>query len=593
MKVWTMGVIVASGLCAAPLKWERHDPLTASKPELMTPSPACWRKVELRAKVTGTYSTPFDDAQIAVDAEITPPSGRALRVPAFFFQEFDLHMGATPHSEVFTGGSTEWRVRYAPKEPGKYSVRLLARDRSGSVKSPAAVFTVSAAPDHGFLRVSHTDPHYFEFQDGTPYFAVGENMVHGSLEEYDDWLGKLQANGGNYSRLWVGYPEGLEVAPHGEYRLDIAWKFDRILELSERHGVYQKICIDYIRAISPRGAPRMTFDPEDNAYSQSNGGPCRNMRDFFVLQEARRMFKNRLRYMVARWGYSTHIMAWELWNEIGSADRDAVRDHAQVVDWNREMCRYLQSLDPHHMTTNSLSSTEVWPEMWQVKENEFAQMHGYYYFSEEMKRDAKDMAGFMTKWLDEIDHFNKPYLFAEFGIVPDKPDTHGLWDKDPRGVHLHNGLWAPMAYGAAGTGMIWWWFNYVDPKNLYFQFKPVADFTKDIPWTTEGFRRADLQESSEKVRALGLTGRDRIVLWLQNRDHIWWNVAQGNPIEPVPESIVVVKGVPGMSYEVEYFDTWKGGIAKRSEIRSENGSLRIPVPMLERDIAVRLTERPN
>lgn len=317
------------------------------------------------------------------------------------------------------------------------------------------------------------------------------------------------------------------------------------------------------------------------------------MRDFFVLQEARRMFKNRLRYMVARWGYSTHIMAWELWNEIGSADRDAVRDHAQVVDWNREMCRYLQSLDPHHMTTTSLSSTEVWPEMWQVKENEFAQMHGYYYFSEEMKRDAKDMAGFMTKWLDEIDHFNKPYLFAEFGIVPDKPDTHGLWDKDPRGVHLHNGLWAPMAYGAAGTGMIWWWFNYVDPKNLYFQFKPVADFTKDIPWTTEGFRRADLQESSEKVRALGLTGRDRIVLWLQNRDHIWWNVAQGNPIEPVPESIVVVKGVPGMSYEVEYFDTWKGGIAKRSEIRSENGSLRIPVPMLERDIAVRLTERPN
>ena len=81
----------------------------------------------------------------------------------------------------------------------------------------------------------------------------------------------------------------------GEYRLDIAWKFDKVLELSEQHGIYQKICIDYVRYISPRGERRKTFDPEDNAYSASNGGPCRDMRDFFALPEARRMFKNRLR----------------------------------------------------------------------------------------------------------------------------------------------------------------------------------------------------------------------------------------------------------------------------------------------------------
>lgn len=116
-------------------------------------------------------------------------------------------------------------------------------------------------------------------------------------------------------------------------------------------------------------------------------------------------------------------------------------------------------------------------------------MHGYYDFSEEMKRDAKDMAGFAIKWLGEIDHYRKPYLFAEFGIVPDKPDTRGLWDRDPRGVHMHNGLWAPLAFGSAGTGMLSWWFNYIDPKDLYFQFRPVAEFVKGIPWTSKGFRR--------------------------------------------------------------------------------------------------------
>jgi len=42
-----------------------------------------------------------------------------------------------------------------------------------------------------------------------------------------------------------------------------------------------------------------------------------------------------------------------------------------------------------------------------------------------MKRDAKDIASFMTKWLGEIDGYGKPYLFAEYGIVPDKKDNGG------------------------------------------------------------------------------------------------------------------------------------------------------------------------
>jgi hypothetical protein len=575
-------------LSVAPAKWEQTDPLAAGKTELLTSDPRCWKKTEFRVAVTGTYESPFDADQIAVDAEIRSPSGRTSSVPAFFYQDYELGTGEGG-TETLTGAGTEWRVRFTPREPGRYSIKIQARDRSGAVTSAPLSFSVAPATDHGFLRVSNRDRHYFEFEDGTPYFAVGENMVHGTLADYGRWMSKLSANGGNYSRLWVGYPEGLEVGPRGGYRLDIAWKFDKIIELSEQHGIYQKICIDYIRYISARGEPRKTFDPEDNAYSASNGGPCHNMRDFFALPEARRMFKNRLRYMVARWGYSTHILAWELWNEIGSADKDAVRDHSLVIDWNKEMCQYLKSINPSHMTTNSLSSTEVWPEMWTLPENDFAQMHGYYYFSDEMKRDAKDMARFMTKWLAEIDHFNKPFLFAEFGIVPDKPDTVGLWDRDPQGVNLHNGLWAPLADGAAGTGMIWWWHNYVDPKNLYFQFRPVAEFVKGIPWTTEEFQHADLESTSDSLRALGLKGKDLILLWLQNRAHTWWNVAHQMPIPAVQNATVIVKGVGSARYKVDYFDTWKGNVIESSEGQSKDGELRISVPTLERDVAIKLT----
>ncbi|HEY3936892.1 MAG TPA: DUF5060 domain-containing protein [Bryobacteraceae bacterium] len=547
--------------------------------------PRCWRKTELQVDVTGTYTTPFDADQIAVDAEIRSAAGRTMRIPAFFYQEY------APNGE--SPGATAWRIRFTPEEAGTYTAEVRARDRSGVVSSGQVSFSVAKETDHGFLRVSKRDPHYFEFEDGTPYFAIGENMVHGALADYSRWMTKLAANGGNYGRLWMGYPEGLEIAPRGEYRLDIAWKFDKVLELSEQNGIYQKICIDYVRYISPRGEPRKTFDPEENAYSASNGGPCHNMRDFFALPEARRMFKNRLRYIVARWGYSTHVLAWELWNEIGSADKNASGDHALIVNWNREMCDYLQSIDPNHMTTNSLSSTEVWPEMWKLPENEFAQMHGYYYFSDEMKRDAKDMAGFMIKWLAEIDHYNKPYLFAEFGIVPDKPDTRGLWDRDPEGVHMHNGLWAPLADGAAGTGMLWWWFNYIDPKNLYFQFHPVAEFVKGIPWTTENFKKAEVESSDLNLLALGLLGKDLVLLWLENRQHTWWNVAQNNPIPPVNNATITVKGVRAGRYRVEYFDTWKGGVVSKTRLRVKNNEIHIAVPTTRRDIAVKLSREEN
>ena len=588
LRVLIGGVLFATATWGSPTKWSRTDRLTIQNLKRVTADPRCWGKVEFQVDITGTYTTPFDPDQIAVDAEIHSPSGRVIDVPAFFYEDYDLRTDEKDSREGFQAKNADWRIRFTPEEPGKYSIRILARDHSGTRRSKVLSFSVAPASDHGFLRVSGRDPHYFEFGDGTSYFAVGENMVHGTIADYSRWMAKLAGNGGNYSRLWMGYPEGIEIGPFGEYRMDIAWKFDKLVELSEQNGIYQKICIDYVRYISARGERRKTFDPENNAYSASNGGPCHNMRDFFALPEARRLFRNRLRYLVARWGYSTHVLAWELWNEIGSADHDAVRDHSLIVGWNREMCDYLQSIDPHHMTTNSLSSTEVWPEMWKLPENAFAQMHGYYYFSDEMKRDAKDMAGFMIKWLGEINHFDKPYLFAEFGIVPDKPDAIGLWDRDPTGVHMHNGLWAPLAFGSAGTGMLWWWHNYIDPKNLYFQFRPVAEFVKRVPWTTEGFHPADLQTSSGDLRALGLAGKDLVLLWLQNRSHTWWNIAQGNPIPAVENATVTVDHVVPGRYRIEYFDTWRGVTLSTSEVTSENGALRIAVPRLERDIALKI-----
>jgi uncharacterized protein DUF5060 len=588
-------LLAAGTLSAGSSRWTRHDPLSTGPITILTSDPAQWQRVDLRANITATFATPFDSDEIAVDAEVTAPSGRAYTVPAFYYQAFERQVRGgrdnTTSEIMIAPGPPEWRVRLMPTEAGAYAVRILARDRSGTASSPPVKFTVKPAPGRGYLRVSQKDPRYFAFDDGTPYFAIGENLVEGPLSEYYRWIPRLAKNGGNYSRLWIGHPYfALELGPAGEYRLDNAWRLDQVMELSEEHGIYQKMCIDWIRHITPKGEPRRQFDLEEYAYSVSNGGPCRNMREFFALPEARRLFRNRLRYTVARWGYSTHVMAWELWNEINAVDREVASDRPLILDWNHEMNAWLKQIDPaRHLTTNSLGSSGFWPEMWQMPENEFAQMHNYYgWHRTEDEELAHDMAGLALKWMEPVRHFGKPFLFAEFGIIREKPDFRALCDRDAEGVHLHNGLWAPLAYGAAGTGALWWWGQYVDPKNLYFHFLPVARFTANIPWTTAGFEQAQVQPDDPRVRVLGLRGKPMTILWAQNREHTWWNVVHGNPIPRIANAELTVRGLEPGRYNIEYWNTWTGAVTRESEVRATRGVARVALPPLDRDMALKL-----
>ncbi len=69
------------------------------------------------------------------------------------------------------------------------------------------------------MRVSRQSPRYFAYDDGRPFFAIGENVCwsgnHTPVADYAAWLKELGAAGGNWARLWLAYNEkGLEwLAP--------------------------------------------------------------------------------------------------------------------------------------------------------------------------------------------------------------------------------------------------------------------------------------------------------------------------------------------------------------------------------------------
>ncbi len=574
------------------LRWKQTGNLAIQGVEILTKEPAAWKRLDVRIDLTASYDSPFDPGQIEIEGQFTTPTGRIVTIPAFMDQPFERRIwgGGRFSEEVMTeGGPPEWRIRFMPSEPGKYRFTVRARDGSGSVTSPVSSFEAGPGSGRGYIRVSTKDPHYFEFDNGEPFFAIGLNMVEHPLSEYYRYIPRLAENGGNFSRLWIGYDYfALEHGTMGFYRLDNAWRLDQVMELSEKWGIYQKLCIDWIRYITPRGEARRGFDHEDYAYSISNGGPCQNMKDFFTLPEAKRRFKNRLRYLVARWGYSPNVMAWELWNEIDLVDPKAL-DPSIIVPWNQEMCRYLKSIDPwQHLTTNSLAGKDTSKSYWPLEENQFAQRHGYSTPRPDAVLASADMAGNVIQWLNDVSGFQKPYLMAEFGLQRDRIDVRGVCDRDQEGIHMHAGLWSALAHGSAGTGQLWWWGQYVDPKNLYVQFRAVASFVRGIPWNTAGFERMEPETPNESLRAIGLRGKQISILWLQNTAHTWWNVVNGTVISPVEPVELILPGIPPGRYSIEYWDTYSGKMTRKETASATAGSLKIMTPRLETDIALKI-----
>jgi endo-1,4-beta-mannosidase len=91
------------------------------------------------------------------------------------------------------------------------------------------------------------------------------------------------------------------------------------------------------------------FEPWANhPWNVKNGGFLSSPAEFFTNIDARRRSKMWLRYAAARWGASSHIVAWQLY-----ADTQA-SNSADLAAWEKEMAAYLRSVDPYgHLIVGS------------------------------------------------------------------------------------------------------------------------------------------------------------------------------------------------------------------------------------------------
>ncbi|MFA7003943.1 MAG: cellulase family glycosylhydrolase [Verrucomicrobiia bacterium] len=445
-----------------------REPLAIGKVSATSATVPRFGKLELSVDLRGTWENPFDPDQVALDATVTTASGRQFTQPGFFMVDYrrEVRDGVEVMSPV---GEGRWCVRVACVEPGPLRVKLTAKDRSGSVSKDAGEFAVKASAGKGFLRQSRVDPHYLQFDSGVSFVPIGHNLpgYHTAGQTGPDAIRKMAAKGENYNRWWMSSSSlGIEWEDRlGWYRQAQAARLDSLLNLAAELDFYYMLCMDTHQDFREGGW-------RANPFNKANGGPCEKVSEWFTGEPSRSLYKKRLRYTVARWGYSPQILCWEFGNEFeGWADTTEETKNA----WHREMSDYLAALDPYrHLITTSWWGKTGPEACWRIPRMDIVQTHCY------TNNDGNVAEQVRRYCLEQWTNFAKPHIFGEFGIRSHSSTA----DKDPKGWGLHNANWAALCSGCCGIPMPWWHENYIEPLNLYFHFTAIANFAKGLPFGT-------------------------------------------------------------------------------------------------------------
>ncbi|MFC1570738.1 DUF5060 domain-containing protein [Candidatus Omnitrophota bacterium] len=405
-----------------------------------------------------------DPENVRVEAYVKAPSGKEVTVPLFCSMN------------KRSGKKSSWQMRFSPIETGKYEYSVKVTSGSVNEETTPASFTSKKTKNAGFLRKAKNNDHYLQFDSGAAFFGIGHDVgwvYNSSPSVFGRYFSLLSGAGCNITRIWMSsWALPLEWKEVGEYSELASKKLDEILELAANKGIYIMLCFDTYGSLISEGGMWGEEHWGINPYNKENGGPCEKPEDFFTNPEAKKEYKNRLRYIVSRWGWSTNILAFELWNEYDAP-----------ADWVKEMASYIESIDPHgHFVTTSHGYPFGQPfdesKIWNLKEIGLVTFHEY-----GNGANSDMVMPLIQRSRRTAIKYKKPFIVSEFGIDFGKDDK--AYDPDGEGIALHNSLWASSLSKSFGTAMNWWYDTYIRPKNLYPHYKALANFLQGTDWTAK------------------------------------------------------------------------------------------------------------
>ncbi len=552
-----------------------------------------YERCELTIELTGTVANPYDPQEVTLEAAFAPSQGKPVTVFGFYYQPFTLTENGTRQT-IRSAGSPVWKVRFTPTQLGRWSYRVKLTTPEGTQEAPGEPFLVVESSRPGFVRFDRARGN-FRFDTGAPFIPIGENLCWGPsvqpLKAYDTWFRALSRNRANFIRVWMA-PWLLRLETKdtgmGRYDQERAFLLDALLERSEDAGIYWQLCLLNHGAFSRS----QDADWHNNPYNVKLGGICKNPNDFLTDPRATGMFERLLRYLVSRWGFSTQLVVWELFNE---ADFGEFKPE-DLVAWTGRMSAVWRDLDPQHRPVTTSFHQAALDAVWRLPSIDLVQLHVY------DRRDFADVFGGPLV-AEPRAALRKPVVIGEFGWTDEV-----MRKFDDAGIHVHEGLWASLMGGSSGSALVWFWDSYVNPNRLERHFRGLEAFwrgeqvRKDLP-------RMALSLSDPKLMGLGVGDADRLYLWIKNRAHsvdayVAYRCAaakqrlrqvRGEAVSPVTYAPAPVRGavatIKGLDwvgrYRIEWWDPYRGRIAARTVASSEWGTLTVEVPDVGFDVAAK------
>jgi len=516
-----------------------------------------YEPLELAVEFQADYQNFFDRTQVDLRATFFAPSGKRSEVRGFVCATDDATAKPT------------WKIRFTPNEVGLWRYEVALKDAGGEATSHTYEFLCRRQAAHrGFIRVSKTDPQYFEFDDGSLYYPVGQNVCWAS--NYDYFAQKIQAYGGNYLRVWL-CPWNLQLEDPkepGKYDLRTAKALDDLLDLCQRRGLAVQLVLRY------HGMQRDSWDK--NPYNTANGGPCKYAGDFFTDARAKDLHKSFLDYVVARWGHSPAIFAWELWNEVDLARADRETD---IVDWHRDMAAYLKRIDANrHLVTTSVSAPGRCAGLFELPDLDFVPVHIY----------GPDVFTRVYESYLAYRPLRKPIFIGEFSAGTRPSDDL----EDARGIHLHAGLWLAFTTPLAGNAMPWWWDTFIDKNKLYTHWAALTRYAQGFDPRGKSFEvvRSKIQVAEGVSASLqGILAPSEAYLWVYDEDRILRPDRAERPLLPTPRPVALAGMLAG-TFQVEVWDPHEGKVLSQKTVSTADGTLRFALPACSRDVAVKVTK---
>jgi len=442
-----------------------------------------YEKFEVTFRLSRPYSNPFDPCIIDINVSFHEPGGTIATIPAFYYQAYNVS-GSNPEQYPSPSGTASWKARFAPSKLGTHTFDITIKEPNGTfVYTNQGSFTCQQSSKKGFIRVDPNQHDFLKYDNGDTRLNIGENIgwnngsvPGGGIAGWDYYLKKMHNAGANWVRLWsCHYGSDMGVALEwkigiwgttyfqgvGKPSLQTSLRMDKYVEIAEQNNIAIQFCLQHHGQVSTD----TDADWNDNPYNANNTGgflsdPCK----YFTDPCAIKLTKNKYRYIVARWGYSPSIFAWELFNEVQWTN-GWKNEQANVVAWHNTMASYIRSIDSfkHPVTTSSHGSG--FENLWNLPDINLVQMHYY----------GNDTIRTFEQTALSLADFNKPVLMAEFGLGGNpegstQPEPYATQLKE--GLEMHNGIWS--SFHAKSSAHLWWWDYYIDPCNLYGVYTPLS-----------------------------------------------------------------------------------------------------------------------